>query len=120
MKTVPGAALLALLLALSGNAVPGQHTDEFRFNVWFDQKPIGSHAFSISTDQATLNVRSNARFEFKLLFVPVYQYDHEAVEVWQGNCLESVNSTTRDNGKRYRVDLRPQDLLAETDRKSVV
>ena len=90
---------LAILLPLSASAAE----QEWRFRVFLDNKEIGTHDFVIQQREDGLRVKSQADFEYKLLFVKLYDYKHETVETWSGNCLTSIESRTDANGKQYEV-----------------
>ena len=90
---------LAILLPLSASAAE----QEWRFRVFLDNKEIGTHDFVIQQREDGLRVKSEADFEYKLLFVKLYDYKHETVETWSGNCLTSIESRTDANGKQYEV-----------------
>lgn len=67
---------------------------EWAFDVYLDKSKMGQHIFTLNeANQLT----SNAKFNVKVLFVNAYQYDHKAVEKWQGDCLTSLNSHTVEN-----------------------
>ncbi|NJN51915.1 MAG: hypothetical protein HC809_09215 [Gammaproteobacteria bacterium] len=51
-------------------------------------------------------MHSKARFEVTVLLVPVFRYEHSAVERWQGACLQSIESDTKVNGKRSALPRR--------------
>ena len=42
--------------------------------------------------------------EFNVFFVNLYRYRHQSTEVWQGNCLRSIDSETDANGKPFLVE----------------
>jgi hypothetical protein len=84
-----------------GHAAFGQTWD---FEVRLDGKPIGSHRFVVSGPAAAREVASTARFDVRLLGIPLYRYRHEAQERWQGDCLRSLKSRTDDDGKPAQVD----------------
>jgi len=44
---------------------------------------------------------SVAEFEYRLMFVTLYNYQHRNQEVWQDNCLARIDSSTDANGKDY-------------------
>ncbi len=48
-------------------------------------------------------VRSEADFDYKFLFVSVYQYQHRAAERWADNCLLAIDASTNANGDRVAV-----------------
>lgn len=100
------AALLVACCAVSVHA--GSASQTLRFDVYFDDKRIGDHVFEIERDANAKRVRSEASFEYRLLFVPVYSYRHEAREVWRDGCLERLTSETNDNGRRIQVAELPE------------
>ncbi|MFD0930219.1 DUF6134 family protein [Methylophilus glucosoxydans] len=78
---------LALLFA-----VPLQ-AQEWSFEVYLDQKKIGTHTFSLDQNQ----LQSRANFKVKVLFINAYRYQHQADEQWQGNCLSQLTAHTEEN-----------------------
>jgi hypothetical protein len=98
------AALLALVLVLVA-PVPAFATagDEWRFRVLLDDREIGSHRFTVTERNGERVVESDASFAVKFLFVDAYRYVHSARERWRGDCLESIEARTDDNGRELRV-----------------
>ena len=90
----------------------------FAFDVWLDDRSIGEHTVDVEENGTQVSVRTEARFDVKLLFVNVFKYRHEAEEVWNGDCVASFESRTRSNGKRYEVAA--QTLSAAVDAVPVV
>jgi hypothetical protein len=76
---------------------------EWRFRVYLDDKEIGSHNFFLTEGEDGKELRSEAQFVYKLLFVKLYEYLHSNTETWQGDCLAGIESETDANGKPYRV-----------------
>lgn len=77
---------------------------EWRFRVWLDDREIGRHRFVLSDEGGQQTLLSEAEFEYRLLFVKLYEYRHRGEEVWRKNCLASIDSSTDANGKDYRVE----------------
>lgn len=99
--------LLALPLgALGAPATVGGATDsrEYRFDVFLDDRRIGEHHFEVVGEPGAERVRSQANFEFKLLFVTLYRYRHLANEEWREGCLTDLTSATNDNGKTFEIE----------------
>lgn len=94
------ALLSVLLLPVMANA-----QQAWNFRVLLDDKPIGMHRFEVDTQGDLRTVRSDAEFSVKLLGLTIYGYQHQAREQWQGDCLRSLQSSTRDGGKLLRVEL---------------
>ena len=99
-------ALMSLLLAtawlpLTAGASQPKAWD---FAVYLDDTEIGSHRFLLSDHDHTRELTSVARFNVKLLFINLYTYAHDAREIWDAGCLQSIAATTNDNGERITVD----------------
>lgn len=109
--------LTMLLLLLAPMLLQASNTRSYDFKVYLDESEIGSHRFEISSDTATQRVRSEADFDVKFLFFSAYQYRHSNTEIWQGECLKTINATTDDNGERLFVRGEREDnaLLLETN-----
>jgi len=107
LRTVLGGA--AALLAAASEALPegdgAESAGTYRFDVFYDERRIGSHEFRVRDRDQGLTVESIADFEVRVMFVPVYRYHHEARELWRDGCLVELESTTRDNGERYAVQV---------------
>jgi len=106
--------ILALMLVLaawpSAHAVEspvadaGAEADAWRFRVYLDDREIGYHNFYLQQSGDMRVLRSEANFEYRLMFVKLFHYEHENRETWNGDCLRSVESRTDSNGEPYRVD----------------
>jgi hypothetical protein len=82
---------------------------ELNFEVLLDGKPIGTHEFRITDGGTTRIVETNASFDVRILFVPVFSYQHSNTEIWQNGCLKRISSETDSNGTPYRVTLNRAD-----------
>jgi hypothetical protein len=76
----------------------------WNFRAFLDDSPIGYHRFTLLDQGATRELRSETRFEVKVLFITAYRYSHDATEHWRGDCLESLKARTDDNGEPTAVD----------------
>lgn len=76
---------------------------EWRFQVYLDDKKIGYHDFVLREVNNQRRLKSEANFEYRLLFVKLYGYQHENTEIWSGDCLTGLDSTTDANGKPFQV-----------------
>ena len=94
-------ALTIALLALSMNVVAAKK--EWRFQVYLDDKKIGYHDFTLQEFDNQRRLQSEANFEYRLMFVKLYGYQHENTELWSGDCLTGIESKTDANGKPYQV-----------------
>jgi hypothetical protein len=107
-------AALALLAALFlspqaqadtvvSSELPTDQTS-WQFRVFLDDREIGYHNFYLAEVGEHKQLRSVAEFEYRLLFVKLFDYEHEALETWSGDCLSSIRSRTDSNGDDYTLD----------------
>ena len=68
-----------------------------------DDKKIGTHDFILQELENQRLLQSEANFEYKLLFVKLYDYQHKNTETWLGNCLTGIESSTDANGEPFAV-----------------
>ena len=81
-----------------------------------DGREIGRHRYQLQPQDDGTELRSEARFDVRFLFVSAYRYEHEAVERWQGGCLRELQSQTVTNGERVAVSARDTDGQFTVDR----
>lgn len=93
--------LLVSLLSMSATGMAKQQ--EWRFRVFLDDKEIGRHEFVLQQQDSQQLLKSEASFEYRLLFVKLYEYQHENTETWSGNCLTNIESSTDANGEPFKV-----------------
>ena len=103
LTAVAFALLPGNALATSGSA------RDLRFQVLLDDEPIGSHNFRITEESSKRTIESDASFDVRVLFVPVFSYRHSNTEVWRDGCLIRMDAQTDSNGKLYRVESRKED-----------
>ncbi len=82
---------------------PLEETQTWKFRVLLGKREIGFHEFTVSRDENSERVEINARFDVKILFFKAYSYDHRNTETWRNGCLDTIQSTTDDNGQQFRV-----------------
>ncbi|NIW24993.1 MAG: hypothetical protein GWN29_10760, partial [Gammaproteobacteria bacterium] len=93
-------------LALALLVLPAfAHTTEqaWRFRVYLDNKEIGYHEFRVEEQDGLRRLETEASFEYKLLFLTLYEYEHENTEIWQGDCLAEIEARTDANGDPYEI-----------------
>jgi len=114
MNTFKNSLVLTMALLVS-MAIPAvQASDDiddevakgnaWKFRVYLDDKEIGYHNFFVAEHGGMKQLKSEADFEYKLLFVRLFHYEHENRETWAGDCLQSIESRTDVNGKPFYVD----------------
>ena len=94
---------LALVVLSITNALLCQPAiaKDWQFDVYLDQTKIGQHTFKLNP--AATELTSVAKFNVKILFFNAYQYDHNAKEKWQGDCLTSLDATTIEDSVATKV-----------------
>ena len=96
------------------NTGPGKDRSEsWNFRVMLDDTPIGYHKVNVDRTDNIKTVHTRANFDVRILFIPVYSYEHETRERWEDNCLVEISSTTDDNGDNYFISsIKKEDRLA--------
>ncbi len=114
-------AALVLSEVSIANPVASSGTEgSWKFRVWLDDTPIGYHQVSINNEENRKTVHTQAKFDVRILFIPVYSYSHETRELWEDGCLVDINSSTDDNGDDYYISSKQQskELALETQNGS--
>src|SRR5687768_6725881 len=91
---------IALLIAPAGAVAADAQPRTWNFRVELDGKEIGYHRFTLTEDKNMRELKTQARFEVKVLGFTAYRYSHEATERWAGDCLAALNARTDDDGER--------------------
>ena len=104
---ISGAAVASAPTSARAAAIP-EPARELRFDVFLDDRPIGYQRFALQPVGEDLRVEIRAAFEFTLLRLKTITYDHRNVEQWRSGCLQSIESTTRQNGKPDHVSGRAE------------
>lgn len=97
--------LSALLLALAlpwatqaGTPVPRESYD---FQVLRDGTPIGHHRVTVRREGARSEVAVDIELRVKAAgFLTLYRYIHQSREIWEGDRLVSLQSTTDNDGRQ--------------------
>ncbi|MBI1424995.1 MAG: hypothetical protein GC149_16230 [Gammaproteobacteria bacterium] len=87
------------LLMLCVVSVAQASSQQWTFKVFLHDQEIGQHRFEVFTQDTTRYVAVEASFAVKFLFFTAYDYQHSNYEVWQRQCLQSIQSRTNDNGE---------------------
>jgi hypothetical protein len=97
------AICLTLLGGFSAQQLAAEPKQEWQFRVTLDDKDIGYHHFSVKQEGEYQQLESEADFEYKLLFIKLYEYQHNNRELWKDDCLARIESVTNANGKPFSV-----------------
>ena len=105
-----------ILLALFSAGLMASQTKVYHFKVLLDDDEIGYHRFVVTPHNTFTYVNTEARFDVKFLFITAYSYLHSNSEVWQGDCLRTIQATTDDNGEDLfvRGEYNKQKLVVRT------
>jgi hypothetical protein len=102
IRLLVSAAMFAFACLVSAS-VSAQVARSWNFRVALNDDPIGTQRFTLTPQGDQRELRSEASFDVKVLFINAYRYRHEATERWQGDCLRSLTSRTDDDGKLTAV-----------------
>ncbi len=97
------AVLAAAGLFASGARANAPLDGQLRFAVFRNGSHIGEHNLAFSRAEGGLKATSAVAMTFRLGPVPIYRYEHHAVEQWRGGRFERLDTTTMSNGKAERV-----------------
>jgi hypothetical protein len=76
----------------------------YDFKVFLGKDEIGRQRFDVSSEGERTQVRIDAQFTVKFLYIPVYRYRHTNVETGEGTCLREIRAETDDNGESFFVN----------------
>lgn len=101
------AFLLALALPLAAQAGEPASIEHYDFQVLRNGSPIGHHRVSVRNDGLLSEVEIDIELRVKAAgFLTVYRYLHRSREVWQGERLISLQSTTDNDGRAEYLNAR--------------
>lgn len=83
-----------------------QNLNKIAFDIYRNDKHIGTHVFSFKKHDINLSVTSEIKFEIKKLGVILYRYHAKGTEVYKDENLVKFNSKTDQNGKAKYVNLK--------------
>jgi len=93
-----GFLIVSLLLPVSQLSA-----NEWNFNVYLDDKKVGTHLFEVIGAEEQRQVQSTANFNVKFLFFSAYRYQHTNTERWADDCLLRFDAKTNVNGEPTEV-----------------
>ena len=74
------------------------------FDAFVGKKRIGVHEFEVVRARDQITAKSSASFEYEVLKIPLFSYEHSVVEIYNSEtCLESISSETTTNSKRIEM-----------------
>jgi hypothetical protein len=105
MRRHIAAGILFVLFASGASALAADfpYGPTLAFKVYRNGTEIGQHTVSFRNDGAKRYVKTSVNLAVKALGITAFRYMHEAREVWNAGNLESLESQTDENGKKYVV-----------------
>jgi hypothetical protein len=76
---------------------------DLRFRAFHRGSLVGEHSIAFRPDGERMIVTTHIDITVKVLFFTAFRFKHDAEEVWQSGRLDSVKSTTNDNGTLLQV-----------------
>ena len=103
--------LIFLSFTLSANAHVLHYEDlnRIEFDIYRNNKHIGTHIFSFKKLEGQLTVESEINFEIKKLGIVFYSYHVKGTEIYKAGKLIKFNSKTNQNDKHKYVNLKLED-----------
>jgi len=75
------------------------------FSVMREGEKIGTHIMKFTHSGDHMGVEIKTDIQVSILFVPVYHFNHEGQEVWQGGKLKKLDSNTDDDGTKHTLSV---------------
>ena len=95
---------ISIIIILMLAYVPSLYAvGSWKFKVFYGDTEIGEHHFNLVKNKGSEKVEIKADFNVDILFINVYSYTHNNIEVWKNSCLNSIESSTIDGGDEYLV-----------------
>jgi len=103
--------LIFIYFPLSTNAHVNHYEDlnRIEFDIYRNNKHIGTHIFSFKKSEGQLAVESEINFEIKKIGIVFYSYHVKGTEIYNAGKLIKFNSKTNQNGKHKYVNLKLED-----------
>jgi hypothetical protein len=91
------------VLASPGALSPLATDRRLTFSVWRDAQQIGRHSLVFRGDARDFQVEIDATMAVRLGPLTLFQYHHQATEVWRGGAFAALTSRSVTNGRREQV-----------------
>tara|TARA_B100001123_G_scaffold121634_1_gene141567 strand:+ start:300 stop:926 length:627 start_codon:yes stop_codon:yes gene_type:complete len=75
------------------------------FDIVRNGDAIGTHTYRFNRSGNRTEVSIRTDIDFRLLFIPVYRFEHESREVWENGLLLSLESQTNENGSPVKLQV---------------
>jgi len=104
--------LVSLLIFVTFPFSTSAHVQHYKdlnrieFDIYRNNKHIGTHIFSFQKLEGQLAIESEINFEIKKLGIVLYSYHVKGTEIYKAGELIKFNSKTNQNGKHKYVNLK--------------
>ena len=105
-KIISLLTLLIYPLSLNAHVQHYDSLNRIEFDIYRNNKNIGTHIFSFDKSNDNLAVESEIKFEIKKLGVVLYKYYVKGTEIYKDGKLIEFSSKTNQNGKSKYVNLK--------------
>ncbi len=95
-RTLLAGATAALITPTTVQAAAGQRV----FDIYRDDKKIGSQTLAVSRSGRQVRVDINIDINVRILGLSAYSYALSSRELWENGMLRTLKATTNDNGNR--------------------
>jgi len=104
-KTLPLLFFLTFSNSISAHVQHYDDLERIKFDIYRNNKHIGTHTFSFKKLGGQLAVKSEINFQIKKFGIVLYNYHVEGTEIYDDAKLIKFNSKTNQNGKKKYVNL---------------
>ena len=107
--------LISLLIFVTFPFSTSAHVQHYKdlnrieFDIYRNNKHIGTHIFSFKKSEGQIAVESEINFEIKKLGIVLYRYHVKGTEIYKDGKLIKFNSKTNQNDKHKYVNLKLED-----------
>ena len=108
-KTIILLIFLSFPLSVNAHVQHYEDLNRIEFDIYRNNKHIGTHIFSFKKSEGQLAVESEINFEIKKLGIVFYSYHVKGTEIYKAGRLIKFNSKTNQNGKHKYVNLKLED-----------
>ena len=96
-------------LSVNAHVQHYENLNRIEFDIYRNNKHIGTHIFSFKKLEGQLAVESEINFEIKKLGIVFYSYHVKGTEIYKAGKLIKFNSKTNQNDKHKYVNLKLED-----------
>lgn len=95
----------ALLLATVSSALAGS-AGEYTFTVLSEGNPVGRHRIAFEYEGDRVEIKEATEIEVSFATIPLYTFEHQALQLWQDGRAVRIDATTNDNGEQLDITVR--------------